>query len=123
MVKHVNIVTEVEAKVIVVSMNSADEKIHLLHRRLGHPSFATMKNMYPDLFGRISLNTVFCEACQLAQLKHNTYVLPNNRCTSPFQLIHCDILGSSPHIDMNSFKWFLICIDDHSRFCWLFLHR
>ena len=41
----VDTVKAVVAKVTVVSTNSIAEKIHLLHRRLGHRYFATLKNM------------------------------------------------------------------------------
>ena len=62
---HEGTIMEVENKVTIVSTNSVEEKIHRLHKRLGHPYFATMKNMYLDLFGRISLKTFLCKASQL----------------------------------------------------------
>ena len=47
--------------------------------------------------------------------------IKNNRCTTPFQLIHCDIRGPSSSVDTNEFKWFLVCDDDHNRLYWLFV--
>ena len=47
---------EMDAKVTVVSMNLAEEKIHLLQRRLGRPFFTILKNIYPDLFGKLSMD-------------------------------------------------------------------
>ena len=75
---HIDTVKALETKVTLVSTNSTAEKIHLLKRRLGHPSFSTLKNMYPNLFGKLSLENFICEACQLPQLKRNTYLLENN---------------------------------------------
>ena len=93
----------------------------LLHRRLGHPPFHLLQTMYPLYFEKLSIDKLVCEACQLAKSKRKTYPSMNLRCHRPFQLIHCDIWGPSPHLDINGFRWFLVCMDDHSRFCWLYL--
>ena len=93
----------------------------LLHKRLGHPSFHLLETMYPHYFKNISFDMIVCDACQLAKSRRKTYPSMNLKCNKPFQLIHCDIWGPSPHLDTNGFRWFLVCIDDHSWFCWLYL--
>ena len=50
----------------------------LIHRRLGHPSFTLLKMIYPSLFKNCSINDLVCDACQLAKLKRNTYLLEQN---------------------------------------------
>ena len=63
-----------------------------------------------------------CDACQLDKSKKKIY--PSvDRSQVPFHLIHCDVWGPSPHTDVNGFRWFLVCVDDHSRFCWLYLMK
>ena len=39
----------------------------------------------------------------------------------PFTLIHCDVWGPSPHTDISGYRWFLIYIDDFSKYSLLFL--
>ena len=61
------------------------------------------------------------DACQLGKFKRSTYLAKNNRTKRAFQILHCDVWGPSPHIDLLGHQYFLICTDDHSRFTWLFL--
>ena len=79
--------------------------------------------MYPQLFQKLSTDKLICDACQLAKSKRQSYPYMDLRCQAPFQLIHCDIWGPSPQIDINGFRWFLVCVDDHSKFFWLYLIR
>ena len=101
---------------------SAKEKVILLHRRLGYPSFL-LKNMYTQFFEKLPVHKLVCDACQLVKLKRNLYPHEENRFQASFQLIHCDRSGPSPHTDVYGFRWLAICVDDHSRFCWLYQLR
>ena len=94
----------------------AEKKAILSHRRLGHPSYQLHKVMYPHFFQELSIDKLICEAGQLSKLRRSSYPLENNRCSAPFQLIHCDMWGPSPDIYVNGFRLFLISVDDHSRF-------
>ena len=91
-----------------------------IHQRMGHPSFL-LKQMYSHQFKNIDFNSIMCEACQLGKFKPSSYLAHNNRSKRPFQLLHCDVWGPSPHTDLLEHRYFLICTDDHSRFSWLFL--
>ena len=64
-----------------------------------------------------------CNACQLGKFKRTTYHVSNNRTQTqtPFQLLHCDVWGPSPHTDILGNQYFLVCTDDRSRFSLLFL--
>ena len=74
--------------------------------------------MYSNLFKDLDLDMCICNACQLGKLN---VLSNNNRTQKPFQLIHCDVWGPSPHIDILGNCYFLVCTDDHTRFSWLFL--
>ena len=77
--------------------------------------------MYPSFFKTLSIDRLICDAWHLAKSKKVAYPSTDNRCLKPFQLLHCDIWGPSPQTDLNGFRWFLVCIDDHGRFAWLYL--
>ena len=79
--------------------------------------------MYPHFFKQLSMEKLVCDACQLAKSKREIYPSIDNRSPTPFHLIHCDVWGPSPHTDVNGFRWFLVCVDDHSRFCWLYMMK
>ena len=92
-----------------------------IHQRMGHPSFHLLKQMYSHQFKNIDFNSIVCEACQLGKFKQTSYPAHNNCSKHPFQLLHCDVWGPSPHTDLMGHRYFFICTDDHSRFSWLFL--
>ena len=97
------------------------EPIMKLHQQMGHPSFYLLKQMYPHVFKKIDFESLICDACQLGKFKRTTYTSRNNRAKKPFQNLHCDVWGPSPHTDLLGHQYFLIFTDDHSRFTWLFL--
>ena len=107
------------------TLNSAleEEKVTLLHMQLGHPSFILWQTMYPQLFINLPIDKLYCDACRLTRSKRQSYLERDDRCLAPFQLIHFDVWGPSPHTNTNGYRWLLLCIDDHSRFCWLCLMK
>ena len=109
---------EAKFKVGVVS-SMAEERIMVTHKQMGHPSFSLLKELYPSLFKDVIFEHLLCESCQLGQMKRNTYQITNKRCIKPFSLIHCDIWGPAPTEDLYGYQWFLIFVDDHSRFTWV----
>ena len=97
------------------------EPIMELHYKMGHPSLHLPKQMYPHMFKDIKFEILTCDACQLGKFKRNIYPTRNNHTKKPFQILHCDVWGPSPHTDLLGHQYFLICTDNHSRFTWLFL--
>ena len=68
--------------------------INLLHKRLGHPTFHTLKNVLKDCtdvtFNK-TINLSFCNACQFGKshLLHFDYV--STKTTKPLQLLYADL--------------------------------
>ena len=58
---------------------SAKEKVILLHRRLRHPSFLLLKDMYPHFFEKLPVEKLVCNAWQLVKLKRNKYPLEEKK--------------------------------------------
>ena len=112
---------ETKFKIATVTNTYTKDEIILLHKKLGHPSFVLLQNIYPSLFKKFPIDTFMCDACQLVKMKCTTYPLIGKRYNSPFKLIHCDIWGPSPQTDIEGHRWFLICVDDYICFCWLYL--
>ena len=108
-------------KTATVVTATEEEKAVLQHRNLGHCSISLLQTMYPKFFKTLSIDKVVCDACHLAKSRKVVYPSIDNRCLKPFQFLHRDIWGPSPYTDLNGFRWFLVCIDDHSRFGWLYL--
>jgi len=62
----------------------------------------------------------FSEACQFGKL----HLLPFKSCSShakePLELIQSDVWGPAPILSPFNFKYYVLFIDDYSRFTWIF---
>jgi hypothetical protein len=65
----------------------------LQHRRLGHMSFATLGQLYPNLYSRIKKDSLVCDACEFGKHTRSSYVSSDNRSTQPLHTIHSDVWG------------------------------
>ena len=92
-----------------------------LHCCPGHPSLPLLKKLYTQFFSLSSLN---CESCQYAKL-HRVHLSPrvNKRVSSPFELVHYDLLGPCPVLSPTRFKYFVTFVDEFFRFTWLYLMK
>ena len=72
------------AQVTTIASLNEEEKVILLHRRLGHPSFDLLQTMYPQYFEKLSFNKLVCDACQLAKSKRKLYPSMNLTCQKYF---------------------------------------
>jgi hypothetical protein len=60
-----------------------------------------------------------CEPCQLAKSKQLPFPSSIRVSTTPLQLIHTDV-RCSPVVSLSGFQYYVIFIDDFSRYAWLY---
>ena len=101
--------------------SSKEERVILLHRRMGHPPFDLLRTLYPTLFQGIFEERLFCNACHSAKLRRSSFKLMDDRCLSPFECIHSDVWGPCPVDSLTGCQYFVIFVDDYSRTMWLYL--
>ncbi|KAM2672155.1 hypothetical protein EV1_007888 [Malus domestica] len=101
----------------------AKADIHIWHRRLGHPSSIVLnkvvKHSNLPIVGSVHKQS-FCSDCQLGKASRLPFsVLP---CTStrPFHIIHADVWGPSPTPSCTGYKYYLILVDDFTKYSWLY---
>ena len=87
----------------------------MLHMRVDHPPFESLKTCYPSMFGGIEVYKLSCEACQLTKHKHYSFKNLNDRCLNPFECIHSDVWGPCPILSIFGYTWLVIFMDDHIR--------
>lgn len=80
-------------EVALATQMSPCQELLLLHRRLGHPSFATMSHCYPSLFGFCHKESLVCDACELAKHTRVSYPSLGRRSSKPFEIIHSYVWG------------------------------
>jgi transposase InsO family protein len=99
------------------------EEVLLQHRRLGHLSFATMGQLYPDIYSKVSKENLVCDACQYGKQTRSSYTSSDNRSDVPLQTIHSDVWGPSGVVSLNGYRYFVTFIDCCTRTTWVYVLR
>ena len=96
----------------------------LWHSRLGHASISRVKQLVSwGLFGSVSNKSFDCMPCQF--VKQPALPFNNNisHALSSFDLIHSDVWGPSPISILGGPRYFVIFMDDFSRYTWIYLFK
>lgn len=97
------------------------------HSRLGRLSSTILRDFhfrFNLLHSGLSASSI-CSSCQLGKSKKLPLSSSSSFTTKPWELIHCDIWGAAPILSISGFKYYIVFIDDYSRYCWSFplVHR
>lgn len=65
-------------------------------------------------------NSPFFDACQLGKSHLLPFTASSSHASKPLDLIHADIWGPAPVLSLSNFKYYVLFLDDFSRFTWLF---
>ena len=74
-----------------ISVNSNKDNIWNHYRRLGHPSFKTLKKMFPALFKNLDVEQIHCKIYEFVKHHKISFSLSDSRSLSPFTIIHSNI--------------------------------
>jgi hypothetical protein len=74
-----------------ISVNSNKTDVWNHHRRLGHLSFKTLRNMFLSLFKNLDVEQFHCEICEFAKHHRVPFPISDSRFVSPFTIIHSNI--------------------------------
>ena len=103
------------------ALSASSSSLHdslLWHCRLGHPSFAKLKETLPWL----SLSEFQCESCELGKHHRSPYPSRTGPPTHhPFDLVHCDVWGLAPHPSPTGGKYYMVFVDDYTRASWTYV--
>lgn len=103
----------------------SSSSFYLWHSRLGHVSASRLRFLSSTgILGNLQTHDISdCSGCKLAKFS----ALPFNRSTScsiaPFDLVHSDVWGPSPIVTKGGSRYYVSFIDDHTRFCWVYLMK
>ena len=110
---HLPLVAPVSVAVTVSSLPS----LALWHSRFGHASSSRVQQLVSrGLLGSVSKENFDCTSCQPALSFNNSESISN----SIFELIHSDVWGPSPVASIGGSRYFVVFIDDYSRYSWIF---
>ncbi|KAM2234356.1 hypothetical protein EV2_013133 [Malus domestica] len=91
------------------------------HSRLGHPAFSIIKflisNKQVPIHGTVDVT--FCPSCPLGKSTKLPFSTSESVSQFPLQLLHSDV-WCSPVISIEGFRYYVLFVDDYSRYSWIF---
>ena len=94
----------------------------LWHSRLGHASLSRLQLLASQShLGSISFHKFDCMACQFSKQTKLPFNNSDSFSSAPFNLVHSDVWGSTPFPTEGGSHYFVIFVDDYSRFTWTYM--
>ena len=96
----------------------------LWHSRLGHAFISRVKQLVSKgLLGSISNKSFDYMPCQFGKQTALPFNNSVSHALSPFDLIHSNVWGPSPITTQDGSRYFVIFVDDFSRYTWIYLFK
>ncbi|KAI3518152.1 hypothetical protein L1887_06594 [Cichorium endivia] len=117
---------ELEESADVCFAAKIDDSVWLWHKRMGHISFSTMKQMGDkgmiEGMPQIKIPSQPCEGCLVGKQTRNPF--PSHtiyRAKKKLELIHGDLCGPVTPPTPSGNRYFMLIVDDFSRVMWVYL--
>jgi hypothetical protein len=89
--------------------------------RLGHPHTRVLSHALSHHFNHpFSPSHTFCKHCVIGKMTQLPFSPSTSRTKFPLQLVHSDVWGPSPITSINGHRYYVIFVDDFTRFTWFF---
>lgn len=91
------------------------------HKRLGHPHQQILQHLSSTkaiLVNKVS--KTMCESCQLGKTSKLHFPSSVFQSQFPLERVHCDVWGPAPVTSVQGFRYYIIFIDNFSRFSWMY---
>ncbi|XP_028548626.1 uncharacterized protein LOC110093684 [Dendrobium catenatum] len=106
------------------ALTASSNIANLWHQRLGHPHSRIIHAVSAsDKSLNIPHNFSFCSACTTSKGHRLPFSNKNHRTFIPLAIVHTDVWGPAPVPSNQGFLYYVVFIDDFSRFTWVFPMR
>ncbi|KAJ0727195.1 putative RNA-directed DNA polymerase [Helianthus annuus] len=105
-----------------VAFTATKESSTIWHHRLGHPHLRVFQSLISSCSLPVStkLSSCLCTSCQLGKSSKLSLKLSTFRSNNILDLVYCDVWGPSPTLSLDGYRFFLLCVDHHSRYMWFY---
>jgi len=91
------------------------------HMRLGHPNPQVLQLLSLSKAIKINKSTnAACESCRLGKSSRLPFSSSEFIASRPLERVHCDLWGPAPVSSVQGFQYYVIFIDNLSRFSWFY---
>jgi hypothetical protein len=90
--------------------------------RLGHPQRRVLHHVLDRLFvsPKLPVSNTFCKHCVIGKMTQLPFSHSTSCTTFPLEIVHSDVWGPAPVNSINGHRYYVIFVDDFSRFTWFF---
>ena len=97
----------------------------LWHTKLGHPSASVLHSVFPSLKSCNPLNNkshlLHCKHCLSGKMHQLPFLVSVPKFEFPLHVLHADLWGPALVCSLNGFKYYLVIVDDFTKFCWVYM--
>jgi transposase InsO family protein len=98
----------------------------LWHSHLSYASLSRLQLLASQVhLGSVSFNKFDCMSCQFGKQTKLSFNNNDSFSSAPFDLVHSDVWCLAPFTTEGGSRYFVIFVDDYSRFTWIYMlkHR
>ena len=103
------------ANLAYIRLLTNEEKVMYYHETFAHVNFQNLK-LLDEKLGTNTNTNQDCYTCVKAKIKELPFKSGEIKSTRPLQLVHTDLSGSINIPNRHRFRYFILLIDDYSRF-------
>ena len=97
----------------------------LWHHRIGHPSNKVLDVALSSLHifcpSHSDNGLTHCRHCLSGKMHQFLFPVSTFHASKPLELMHSDVWGPAPVTSTNDFQYYLLFVDEYSKFSWLYL--
>ncbi|GKA35263.1 putative RNA-directed DNA polymerase [Tanacetum coccineum] len=92
------------------------------HRRIGHPHQRLLRSMLFNFSLPVTNKSLssFCNSCPLGKSSKLLLFESGFRSNNILDMVYCDVWGPAPLLSFQGHRYFMLCVDHHSRYMWIY---